>query len=73
MVKRPTPPPLTTTERARLDHLVRRAAARLTPDETGLLMRLWEHDQADREQERRSTGGLQAQLRRLTALTSDTR
>ncbi|MGW2544623.1 hypothetical protein ACWC5I_28035 [Kitasatospora sp. NPDC001574] len=39
---------LTSTERQRLDHLVRRAARRLSPDERSVLLTLWEHDQADR-------------------------
>ncbi|MET9396307.1 hypothetical protein [Kitasatospora sp. NPDC002965] len=39
---------LTSTERHRLDHLVRRAARHLSPDERSVLLTLWEHDQADR-------------------------
>lgn len=66
-----TPLPLTQTERDHLDHLIRRAARHLTPDEQGRLLRLWEHDQADRQQERRSAGGLQAQLRRIRTRTSN--
>ena len=57
MKRRPTPPPLTKTERAALDHLVRRGAAALNPSDGNHLVRLWELDQADRRQERRTAGG----------------
>ncbi|MEU3563532.1 hypothetical protein [Kitasatospora sp. NPDC006786] len=62
--RRPTPLPLTATELDRLDHLVRRAADRLGPDEAGVLLRLWEHDRADLAQARRSAGGTQAAAQR---------
>ncbi|MFD4397236.1 hypothetical protein [Kitasatospora sp. NPDC058478] len=59
--------PLTATERAHLDSLIRRAAYALTPTEQDRLLRLWEHDQADRAQEKRSAGGAAAALRRTQA------
>ncbi|MFJ6617602.1 hypothetical protein ACIQOW_08505 [Kitasatospora sp. NPDC091335] len=62
--RRPTLLPLTATELAQLDHLVRRAADRLGPDEAGILLRLWEHDRTDRAQEQRSAGGTRAAARR---------
>ncbi|MFE4397190.1 MULTISPECIES: hypothetical protein [Streptomycetaceae] len=62
--RRPSALPLTATERTRLDHLVRRAADRLGPDEAGTLHRLWERDRADRAQERRSAGGARAAAQR---------
>ncbi|MFD4658010.1 hypothetical protein ACFWP2_20570 [Kitasatospora sp. NPDC058444] len=67
--QRPTPVPLTDTERTRLDHLVRRAAGRLGPDEAGVLLRLWEHDRSDRTQERRTAGGARAAARRTADRT----
>ncbi|ABD94193.1 unknown [Streptomyces phage mu1/6] len=67
----PTHMPLTPTERERLDYLVRRAARHLGVGEEALLLRLWDHDQADRAQERRSAGGLRAALDRLNHRTPD--
>jgi hypothetical protein len=71
---RPTTAPLTTTERAQLDRLIRHAARHSEPTVAGPLLRLWEHDLADRDQERRSAGGaargsirLAQQLRETTA------
>jgi hypothetical protein len=71
---RPTTSPLTATERAQLDRLVRHVARHAEPTVGGPLLRLWEHDQADRTQEQRSAGGaargsirLAQQLREATA------
>jgi hypothetical protein len=58
MTKRPTPPPLTATERAALYDLITRAARALPTDgDCKRLLRLRELDHADRKQERRSAGG----------------
>ncbi|WP_063773526.1 hypothetical protein [Streptomyces rubellomurinus] len=70
--RRPTPPALTDTERTRLDHLVRRAAVRLGPDEAGVLLRLWEHSEADHAQARRTAGGARATARRAAQCHAET-
>lgn len=65
--KRPTPPPLSKTERQALDDLIRRGARALNPAEGNRLLRLLEHDQADRQQERRTAGVADAHNQKLTA------
>lgn len=65
--KRPTPPPLSKTERQALDDLIRRGARALNPAEGNRLLRLLEHDQADRQQERRTAGAADAHNQKLTA------
>lgn len=72
MVKRPTPPPLTKTERTHLDDLIRRGARALNPAEGNRLLRLLELDHADRAQERRTTGGLMGQVQALGGQLKDT-
>lgn len=63
--RKPTPPPLSRTEREVLDRLVRRGAGSMNPVDGNRLIRLWELDQADRRQERRSAGGAQQTIREL--------
>jgi hypothetical protein len=70
--KRPTTAPLTDTERASLDRLLRHAARHAEPTVGGPLLRLWEHDQADRAQERRSAGGAARGAIRLDQQLKDT-
>lgn len=65
MTKRPTPPPLTKTERDHLAALITRGARALNPTEGNRLLRLLELDAADRQQERRTTGGLNEANRQL--------
>lgn len=65
--KRPTPPPLTKTERQALEDLIRRGARALNPAEGNRLLRLLELDQADRQQERRTAGAADARNQKLTA------
>lgn len=65
MTKRPTPPPLTKTERDHLAALIARGARALNPTEGNRLLRLRELDQADRQQERRTASGLGESNRQL--------
>lgn len=69
--KRPTPPPLTKTERQALEDLIRRGARALNPTEGNRLLRLLELDQGDRQQERRTAGGLMAQVQQLGGQLKD--
>jgi hypothetical protein len=69
--KRPTAPPLTKTERAALDGLIRRGAAALNPVEGSRLLRLLELDQADRQQERRTAGAMDTTNRALRQQLKD--
>lgn len=69
--KRPTPPPLTKTERQALEDLIRRGARALNPAEGNRLLRLLELDQADRQQERRTAGGLMAKVQQLGGQLKD--
>lgn len=63
--------PLTAAEHVQLDALIRRGAGRLTPDERGRFLRLWDRHRADDAQARRTLGGLTAKVQRLTALATD--
>lgn len=72
MTRRPTPPPLTKTERQALDDLIRRGARALNPAEGNRLLRLLELDHADRQQERRTAGGLMGQVQQLGGQLKDT-
>lgn len=65
MIRRPTPLPLTRTERDALDGLIRRGAKALSPAEGNRLLRLWQLDQAERLQERRTARGLDKLNREL--------
>lgn len=65
MIRRPTPLPLTRTERDALDQLIRRGARALSPAEGNRLLRLWQLDQAERLQERRTARGLDKLNREL--------
>lgn len=65
MIRRPTPLPLTKTERDALDGLIRRGARALSPAEGNRLLRLWQLDQAERLQERRTARGLDKLNREL--------
>jgi hypothetical protein len=69
--KRPTPPPLSRTERQALEDLIRRGARALNPTEGNRLLRLLELDQGDRQQERRTAGGLMAQVQQLGGQLKD--
>jgi len=71
VTRRPTPPPLTKTERTHLDDLIRRGARALNPTEANRLLRLLELDHADRQQERRTAGGLMAQVQQLGGQLKD--
>lgn len=71
VAKRPTPPPLTKTERQALEDLIRRGARALNPAEGNRLLRLLELDQGDRQQERRTAGGLMAQVQQLGGQLKD--
>lgn len=73
MIKRPTAPPLTKTERAALYDLITRAARALPTDgDRKRLLRLRELDAADRQQERRVSGGLNEANRQLRQQLKDT-
>lgn len=71
MTKRPTPPPLTKTERGHLADLITRGARALNPTEGNRLLRLLELDTADRQQERRTAGGLGEANRQLRQQLKD--
>jgi len=71
VTRRPTPPPLTKTERAALDDLIRRGARALNSAEQNRLLRLLELDRADREQERRVAGGMERANRALQQQVKD--
>lgn len=60
-----TTQPLTTAEQSQLDHLVRRAASRLNPDERGVLLRLWEQHRHNDRRAQRAINGLAARVRHL--------
>jgi hypothetical protein len=64
---RPTPQPLTKTERQALEDLIRRGARALNPTEGNRLLRLLELDQGDRAQERRTAGAADAHNQKLTS------
>lgn len=63
--RKPVSPPLSRTEREVLDRLVRRGAGSMNAIDGNRLLRLWELDQADRTQERRTLGGAQATVGQL--------
>ncbi|WP_329564681.1 hypothetical protein [Kitasatospora sp. NBC_01266] len=69
MTAQRTPLPLTDTERAELQRLITEASKRLQPRDRNRLLWLAEHDRRDREQERRSAGGLAHRLRALQQQT----
>jgi hypothetical protein len=71
MTKRPTPPPLTKTERDHLAALITRGARALNSTEGNRLLRLLELDTADRQQERRTAGGIQNQVHQLRQQLTD--
>jgi hypothetical protein len=71
VTKRPTPPPLTKTERDHLAALITRGARALNPTEGNRLLRLLELDAADRQQERRTAGGLNETNRQLRQQLKD--
>jgi hypothetical protein len=73
VTKRPTPPPLTKTERAALHDLTTRSARTLPTDgDRNRLLRLLELDAADRQQERRTAGGMERANQALTQQLKDT-
>jgi len=71
VAKRPIPPPLSKTERTQLDDLIRRGANAINPAEGNRLLRLLELDHADRQQERRTAGGLMAQMQQIGGQLKD--
>lgn len=70
--RKPVQPPLSRTEQAALDNLIRRGARAINPAEGNRLLALWEIHLANQDQDRRVIGGLGESNRQLRQQLTDT-